>query len=138
MCIGCHLANNEIETFSVYEDNLINVILDKFPFSNGHLLILPKEHYESVDDLPTDLLSHILKVSQTLKSVLLSTLNATSVILMQNNGDLNSLKHYHLHLIPHTNEDLSTLYDTSKFEDNSTAKLQEIQTLITASLTLKK
>lgn len=124
-CLGCLLANNEIETYVVYEDDIVNVILDKFPFSYGHILIMPKEHYESMDDIPLDVYTHIMAVAQKLKPVLMSAFKCTSVILLQNNGAMNSLKHYHLHLIPHSDEDLSTLYDTSQYQDNSDIKLSE-------------
>lgn len=124
-CIGCLLANNEIETYLVYEDDQVNVILDKFPFSYGHILIMPKAHYVSMDDLPLELYTHIMKVAQKLKPVLMRAFNCKNIILLQNNGEINSLNHYHLHLIPYTNEDLATLYDTSKYQDNSDIKLNE-------------
>lgn len=129
-CFGCHLANNTVETYVVYEDEVVNVILDKFPFSNGHILILPKEHYESMDDLPQDVLIHIMTLAQRLKPIIQTTFNSKSVIILQNNGEMNSLKHYHLHLVPHTDEDLSTLYDTSVYQDNADEILSKIQTLI--------
>ena len=133
-CIGCLLANNQIDTYSLYEDDQINVILDKFPASYGHLLILPKDHYESFDDLPEALLTHIMNVAKTFKPVLMKAFNAPSVILIQNNGALNSLKHYHLHLVPHTDEDLSTLYDASVYQDNSDETLKKIQSKILSYL----
>lgn len=135
-CIGCLLANNDIETYMVYQDDKINVILDKFPFSHGHILILPKAHYESFDDMPLDLHTHILEIAQKLKRVLMEAFQASSLILMQNNGSMNSLKHYHLHLIPHTDEDLSTLYDTTSFQDNSVESLTQSLNKIKQLLTL--
>lgn len=125
-CLGCQLANNEISTYSIYEDDTVNVILDIFPFSHGHLLILPKEHYPSFDDMPVEVHHHINKIALYIKPILMKAMNATSIIFVQNDGALNSLDHYHLHLIPHTDEDLSTLYDQRVHQDNSEAKLQEI------------
>ncbi len=124
MCIGCQLANNTIPTYKVLETEHVNVILDLYPFSYGHILILPKEHYESVDDIPDAIHLDIIQTAKTLKPLLMKAFDASSVILLQNNGAMNSLKHYHLHLIPHSNEDLSTLYDTSIYQDNTPEKLE--------------
>lgn len=124
-CFGCKLANNLLETYIVYENETVNVILDRFPFSYGHILILPKDHYESIDDLPDSVIVEINKVAKLLKPILMKAFDCPSVIMMQNNGAMNSLKHYHHHLIPYRDEDLTTLYDTSIYMDNSDDKLQQ-------------
>lgn len=54
-CIFCKIANGEIPSATLYEDPDFRVILDLNPASKGHALVLPKEHYANVFELPEDL-----------------------------------------------------------------------------------
>ncbi len=135
MCIGCKLANKEFKTYTIYETETLHVFLDLYPYNYGHLLILPKEHYESLDDLPHSLACEIMLLSQKLKKTLMSAYNCDDLIIVQNNGSINSLKHYHMHLIPHyQGQDLSTLYDTTAYQDNDEVHLLKSQELIVQQL----
>ena len=51
-CIFCKIINGEIPSFTVYEDDTFKVILDRFPAAPGHMLIIPKEHYANMFELP--------------------------------------------------------------------------------------
>ena len=134
-CIGCNLANRVMNTYTVYENDNLNVFLDLFPYSEGHLLILPKAHYESLDDLPEDLLCEIMSCAQTMMKALKKAFDIENIIVLQNNGDINSLKHYHLHLVPHDKDhDLSTLYDPKVHDANDEATLTQIQSKIIEAL----
>ena len=69
-CLGCQLANNEIETYIVYENDFVTCILDIAPLNEGHMLILPKKHYHDVDDLDEITANEIIKASAMLAMVL--------------------------------------------------------------------
>lgn len=128
MCIGCKLANGELPTYTIYEDQDLRVILDLYPYSNGHMLILTKEHYEGLVELPQNLAHKIMDLSKTLTETVNRAFNPDSVIVLQNNGAMNSLKHYHYHVVPHySDSDINTLYDTKVYADNSQERLTEIQ-----------
>ena len=57
-CIFCKIVNNEIKSSTIYEDDLVKVFLDVNPNTNGHMLIIPKKHYENVLEIPTEIVSH--------------------------------------------------------------------------------
>lgn len=127
MCIACKLVNKEIPRHTVFEDNDLIVILDAFPYSKGHLLIIPKDHHENLVDLSDDLVIKVGLLSKKLVGILKDALEPEAVIIMQNNYELNSLKHYHYHLIPHYKDsDLLGLYDTSTHDRNDFEYLSEL------------
>ena len=55
-CIFCKIANGEISAATLYEDENFRVILDLGPASKGHALVLPKQHYANVYEMPEDLI----------------------------------------------------------------------------------
>ncbi len=99
-CLFCKIVKKEISSKILYEDELIIVILDAYPDSDGHTLIIPKKHYNSFLDLPDDLLLHINKYAKIFGEVLLNKLNKQSLTILTNYGDEQVIKHYHLHLLP--------------------------------------
>lgn len=102
-CIFCKIINNEIPSYKIYEDEIVLAFLDVNPDSNGHTLIIPKEHYLDLDDIPESTLNHIMKVAKDIKILLQEKLNCDGLTLIQNNGNVQEVKHYHLHLKPHYN-----------------------------------
>ena len=64
MDIFCKIINGEIPSKKIYEDNEVIVIMDVNPRANGHLLVIPKEHYKDLLDIKQDTLNHILEVSK--------------------------------------------------------------------------
>lgn len=99
-CLFCKIAKGENPSYTLFEDDILKVMLDVFPNSPGHTLIIPKEHYLDLDDIPLDVLNHIMEISKQIKPLLEIKLNPHSVVLMQNNGEEQKIKHFHLHLIP--------------------------------------
>ncbi len=101
-CIFCKLANGDIPTNSIYEDDKFNVILDNGPATKGHALILPKDHADSLFDLPEETAADAMKLAKKLGQHMVETLKADGLNVVQNNGEAagQTVKHYHLHLIP--------------------------------------
>ena len=62
-CIFCKLANGEIPTNALYEDDIVKVIFDANPAAKGHVLILPKEHFDNIYELDDDTAAHVFKVA---------------------------------------------------------------------------
>lgn len=100
MDIFCRIINGEIPSYTIYEDDIVKAFLDVNPKSNGHTLIVPKKHYKDLDDIDLDTLNHIMKIAKKIKKLLEEKLNPKGIMLVQNNGSLQEVKHYHLHLIP--------------------------------------
>lgn len=106
-CIFCKLANGEIPTNSIYEDDKFNVILDNGPATKGHCLILPKDHYADLFELPEDVAADAMKLAKKLAESLKNKLSADGVNLVQNNGAAagQTVHHFHLHIIPRYEND---------------------------------
>ncbi len=103
-CLFCKIINKTIESKILYEDELIIIILDAYPDADGHTLIIPKKHYNNFLDLPDDLLLHINKYAKIYGKLLMEKLNKTSLTILNNYGDAQFIKHYHLHLLPNYKE----------------------------------
>lgn len=100
-CLFCKLANHIIDTNIIYEDDMVTAFLDAYPDSNGHLLIVPKEHTLDLDSISDETLLHIMKVARKLKALLIEKMHCDGVTLIQNNGAVQEVKHFHLHLKPY-------------------------------------
>ncbi len=99
-CIFCKIINNEIPSYTLYEDEMVKVFLDINPESPGHTLIIPKTHFVDINDISIETLNHISLISKKTTTLLKEKLNYDGLRLVQNNGVLEEVKHYHLHLIP--------------------------------------
>ena len=86
MDIFCRIINDEIPSKVVFEDEIVKVIMDVNPRSNGHLLIIPKTHYQDLFDIDMDVLSHIMKTSKKVGELLVERLNCKGITLEENNG----------------------------------------------------
>lgn len=103
-CIFCKIITGEIPSYTVYEDSIVKVFLDANPDSNGHLLIIPKEHILDLDSMNMSTWNHILDIAQKMKKLLEETFHIDGLTLIQNNGMIQEVKHFHLHLKPYYNE----------------------------------
>ncbi len=101
-CIFCKLANGDIPTTTVYEDEDFRVIPDAGPASFGHLLIIPKDHYRDLTELPADLAGKVLPLAARLGSAMKAGLGCAGFNVVQNNGAAagQTVMHFHVHLIP--------------------------------------
>ena len=101
-CIFCKLANGVFPTNTVYEDEMFRVIMDLGPASPGHMLILPKEHYANLYELPEEIAAQAMKLAKKLAIAAKEALNADGVNVVQNNEEAagQTVMHYHLHVIP--------------------------------------
>ncbi len=117
-CIFCKIINKELESLILYEDDIIIILLDAYPDSDGHTLIIPKKHYTDFKELPDEIILHINKYTKIYTDILMEKLNKKSITILNNYGDSQVIKHYHLHLIPN-------------FKTNPTKTTKEIYTLIT-------
>lgn len=104
-CIFCKIIKGDIPSYTIYEDEIVKVILDINPVSNGHMLIIPKTHYVNLMDIDDSVLSHIMNTSKDLYKKYKDKLNMDGLTITQNNDYGQEVKHYHLHLIPRYEND---------------------------------
>ncbi|HJD32783.1 MAG TPA: HIT family protein [Candidatus Eisenbergiella stercorigallinarum] len=101
-CIFCRIANGEIPSNTLYEDDGYRVILDLGPASKGHALILPKEHYADLYELPEEAGGEVMRIAKKMAVRMKEKLGCTGLNLVQNNGESagQTVRHFHVHLIP--------------------------------------
>lgn len=106
-CIFCKIAAGEIPSATVYEDDDFRVILDIEPASKGHALILPKEHYANLYELPDELAAKALLVAKKVITKMTDIVGCDGYNVLQNNGEMagQTVFHYHMHLIPRYKDD---------------------------------
>ena len=101
-CIFCKIVNKEIPAFILHEDDDFIVILDRFPLSSGHSLIIPKKHAEDVYSLDSDILAKALPLAKEIAGRLKAALDFDGLNIIQNNQAAagQSVFHFHIHLVP--------------------------------------
>ena len=104
-CVFCKIISEEIPSYTIYEDDKVKAFLDISPDVNGHTLIIPKKHYKDISDIDDTTLMHIMDVAKYLRSLLETKLNIDGLTLVENNGDIQEVKHFHLHLKPYYKEE---------------------------------
>ena len=104
-CLFCKIVDGSIPSNKVYEDDKVLVFLDINPNTNGHMLIISKEHIVTVDEVSSSLASHILEVEKKMHKLLTEKLDCSGLTIVQNNGLGQEVKHYHVHLIPRYKDD---------------------------------
>ena len=106
-CIFCKLANGDIPTNSIYEDDDFKVILDADPATKGHALILPKNHFANLLEADDDVLAKALPLAKRIANRMKEQLNCAGVNIVQNNGEAagQTVNHLHIHVIPRYEDD---------------------------------
>lgn len=106
-CIFCKIANGEIPSNTVYEDDEFRVILDLGPATEGHALVLPKEHFSNLYELPEDWCSRAFTLAKKVAGQITEKLGCDGFNIVQNNGEAagQTVPHFHIHLIPRYEND---------------------------------
>jgi len=101
-CLFCKIAKGEIPAKIIYDSKDIMAFLDIRPANPGHVLIIPKQHYTFLPQLPSELNASILELIKVIISAQVEVLGAEGVNVLQNNGQAagQMVPHIHFHLIP--------------------------------------
>ena len=100
MDIFCKIVNGEVPTKKIFEDDIVMVIMDVNPKSNGHCLVIPKKHFDDIYELDNDTLSHMWDVAKDINKKLEKILHSNGATFEFNYGIAQEVKHIHLHIIP--------------------------------------
>jgi histidine triad (HIT) family protein len=130
-CIFCKIANGEIPSRTLYEDEDFRVIMDLNPATKGHSLILPKEHYKNLYEISDDTAAKVLPLAKQMATLITDKLGAQGFNLVQNNNEIagQSVFHFHMHLIPRYDDDNQNL--VMKPNEVSAKELDKICSQIT-------
>lgn len=106
-CIFCKIANGEIPSKTLYEDEEFRVILDLAPATKGHALILPKSHYKNLYELPDETAAKVMKLAKKMATIMTEKLGCDGFNIVQNNNEVagQTVFHFHMHLIPRYEND---------------------------------
>lgn len=126
-CIFCKIANGEIPSRTIYEDDDFRVIMDLAPATKGHSLILPKEHYKNIYEIADDTAAKVLPLAKKMATLMTEKLGADGFNIVQNNNEVagQTVFHFHVHLIPRYNDDNQSL--VMKPQEMTDAQLDEIK-----------
>ncbi|MBE5849253.1 MAG: HIT family protein [Lachnospiraceae bacterium] len=129
-CIFCKLANGDIPTNTIYEDNDFRVFLDAAPATKGHCLIVPKEHFDNLEELSDDVASKVFPLAKKMMKLLKEKLGWDGFNVVQNNGEVagQTVFHFHTHLIPRYIDDGQNL--NMKPSSPKEGELEEVLNLI--------
>ena len=115
-CVFCRIVKGIEPSWTVYEDDLIKAFLDINPASEGHTLIILKEHYETIYTIPDRELKRIIVVAKKLAKVYKKALQVNAVNILHASGReaQQDVFHFHIHLVPRRENDGLNLWYKSK------------------------
>jgi histidine triad (HIT) family protein len=106
-CLFCRIIKGEIPSSIVYKDNDVIAFLDIFPFSKGHTIVVPVEHYFNLLDFPEEKMERYFSVLKVLSGRIKNALKADGINIIQNNfpaaGQV--INHLHFHILPRWDND---------------------------------
>ena len=104
-CSFCKIVRSEVQSYTVFEDDLSLAFLDKRPLFPGHCLLIPKSHYETLIDLPSSLVGPLFQNVQLLVRAIEQGLQAEGTFVAINNRISQSVPHLHIHIVPRHKKD---------------------------------
>lgn len=132
-CIFCQIVAGEIPAHKVYEDDDILAFLDITPVNPGHTLVIPKQHYASMLELPDELLCRLAQTVKKIAPAVLAAVNSDGFNLGLNNGPVSGqiVLHFHWHIMPRFNGDGFDLWHGSKYQEGEAeAVMEKIKTAL--------
>lgn len=127
-CIFCKLANGDIPTSTVYEDEFVRAIMDVAPANKGHVIILPKSHARNIFELDDEYVQKAFLLAKKIATALKELLSCDGVNILQNNGEAagQTVFHFHIHIIPRFKGDYCTLtWKPGSYKDGESTVLAE-------------
>ena len=104
-CLFCQIVRGEVESYRVFEDSVSLAFLDHRPLFPGHCLLLPKQHYQTLPDLPVELIAPLFLNAQLLCRAVETAMQAEGSFAGINNRISQSVPHMHIHIVPRRRKD---------------------------------
>ncbi|MBQ8279385.1 MAG: HIT family protein [Roseburia sp.] len=116
-CPFCKIIEKQAEAHVIYESENIIAFLDIDPINEGHVLIVPKLHEASIDNMPINTLTEIMETLQKVVTALKEVYNIDGYSVMQNGGEFCDFGHGHFHVFPrYKNDGFGWKYPEGTFE----------------------
>ncbi|MDH4237963.1 MAG: HIT family protein [Phycisphaerae bacterium] len=106
-CVFCKMVAGQIPVTKIYEDEVVLSFLDIGPLSDGHTLVIPKQHFERLHDCPPEILSHVGSCLGKIAKAVSAAMNSDGYNVLCNNGRAAGqfVEHLHFHIIPRNTGD---------------------------------
>ncbi|MHC4424292.1 MAG: HIT family protein [Planctomycetota bacterium] len=118
-CVFCKMVAGQIPVTKIYEDEVVLAFLDIGPISNGHTLVIPKQHFEKLHDCPAELLSNFASHLGWIAKAVVAAMNSDGYNVLCNNGRAAGqlIDHLHFHIIPrNTGDGLFNRWPSYKYD----------------------
>ena len=119
MCVFCEIIKRKSPAHIVYENDKLISFLDIEPINEGHVLIVPKQHVDTIEELSDETLTDIMGVAKKIVTALKDIYGNEGYSIMQNGGAFNDVGHYHLHIFPRYSGDGFGWTDSGKQFEHS-------------------
>ena len=133
-CLFCRIVSGELPATIVYEDKNSLAFLDHRPLFHGHTLLVPREHFETLGDVSSQLIEPYFKAAQLLSLVVESAMDAEGTFVAMNNRVSQSVPHLHVHIVPRRRKDGLKGFFWPRTKYKSDEEMKEAQNKIQAAL----
>lgn len=132
-CIFCKIVRGEVAANKVYEDDHTLAFMDIFPVTDGHTLVITKEHYADIFAASTEALQAVAFTARRLAQALQTVVNPDGLMIFQLNGAAagQTVFHYHMHLMPRAHGEPLALHAR---QPGDPARLKELASALAAAL----
>lgn len=128
MCIFCKIAEGEIPSYKIYEDELCLAFLDLSQSNIGHTLIVPKQHFDNIITIDNELAGALFSVTSKLTKAISKALNVNDFNILNNCGEIagQSVHHFHIHIIPRKlNDNIKINLSSNELNEEQFISLKE-------------
>lgn len=134
-CLFCQIVADQVPSTKIYEDAKTIAFMDIFPWTEGHFLVVPKEHAPTLIDLSEESAAAAITIAKMLAPHVITALGAEGFNLFQSNGRAawQTVDHFHIHLVPRWSNDglrpliIPTAGDPSKIKQNAGKILERLE-----------
>ena len=133
-CLFCRIVSREVNAAIVYEDEISLAFLDHRPLFHGHTLVVPKKHFETLHDLPAQLVGPFFQNVQLLSGAVRRAMNAEGTFVAMNNTVSQSVPHLHVHVVPRKKKDGLKGFFWPRYKYETDEDLETVQRMIVAAL----
>ncbi len=137
-CLFCRIVSIELPATVVYEDENALAFLDHRPLFPGHTLLVPRQHVETLGELPAKLIAPYFEAAQILARAVEAAMDAEGTFVAMNNRVSQSVPHLHVHVVPRRRKDGLKGFFWPRTKYKSVEEMEEVRKKIFAALKTKK
>ena len=137
-CLFCRIVSGELPATVVYEDENAVAFLDHRPLFPGHTLLVPRQHVETLGELPVKLVAPYFEAAQLLSLAVESAMDAEGTFVAMNNRVSQSVPHLHVHVVPRRRKDGLKGFFWPRTKYKSDEEMEAVKRKIAAALKIKK